>query len=217
MLKLYSYWRSSAAYRIRIALNLKELPYKIVPVPIVSKVKTPILHELEQLNVSNTVPVLVDEDIVLTQSLAIIEYLEERYPSPSLIFGNYQEKAIIRALSQEIVSDIHPLNNLRTLRFLLKKMNVTPEQKDEWVLHWLNLGLFNIEQKIKQNNLILKPFLFGTEISLFEVCLIPQVRNALASKLNLSDYPLIQSIYENAIKLPAFIDASWERQIDYQE
>ncbi|HQT82208.1 MAG: maleylacetoacetate isomerase [Ferrovum sp. 37-45-19] len=215
MLKLYSYWRSSAAYRVRIVLNLKALPHEIVPVPLTSKDNSPLLLELKQLNAASCVPVLIDGERVLTQSLAIIEYLEDTYPEPSLLPKDHGDKAYVRALCQDITSDIHPLNNLKVLRYLLKEMEVSKVKKDQWIKHWLNNGFYHLEHKLTQTDISSNLFLTGNQPSLFEACLIPQVRNALAVNLDLTLYPIIHKIYENAMQLMAFKEASWEQQMDY--
>jgi maleylacetoacetate isomerase len=169
-MKLYSYFRSSAAYRVRIALNLKQLDYVIQPVHLLK-------NEQQQesyiaLNPSQLVPSLIDQDQSFIQSLNILEYLEERYPSLPLLPTDLVERAKVRAFSQTIACDIHPLDNLRVLKYLKHELAVNDEQKNQWYQHWIIEGFKSLEMQLKDSN---GQFCFGTQATFADCCLIPQV------------------------------------------
>ncbi len=148
MIKLYNYFRSSASYRVRIALNLKGLPYDYVPVHLLKDGGQQLAPSFRALNPDALVPVLDDDGTVLTQSLAIIEYLEETRREPPLLPPEAAERAYVRSIALAIACEIHPLNNLRVLRYLVKTLGVTEEQKNAWYRHWVEQGLASVEARL---------------------------------------------------------------------
>lgn len=211
-IKFYSYFRSSAAYRVRIALALKELPVNLIPVNLAKGE-----HGEEgylMLNPQGLVPALEDNDLILTQSLAMIEYLDECYDGYRLLPDDVLEKAQVRGLAQQIAMDIHPLNNLRVLKFLQHQFNISETQKSHWYQHWIAEG-FTALEKTLANYDCQGRVCWGAAVSLADVCLIPQVYNAQRFKCDLKPYPLILSIAEHCNQLPAFISASPQAQIDF--
>lgn len=212
MIKLYSYFRSSAAYRVRIALNLKNIPYEYMPVHLVKNGGEQNSSNYKALNPLKLVPTLVDGSVVLSQSLAIIEYLEEAYPEAVPLLPNaVQQRAQIRALSQIIACDIHPLNNLRVLRYLDQQLEVSDSDRSRWYAHWVRVGFDAYEQLARENQ---GKFCIGDSPSMADCCLIPQIYNAKRFNLDLSAYPNILEIYSHCESLPAFIKAEPEKQPD---
>ena len=206
---LYSYFRSSAAYRVRIALNLKNLDYEIRPVNLIKDGGEQRKSDYLKLNPQGLVPTLIIENTVLTQSLAIIEYLEEVYPRPPLLSDKAEERAYVRGLAQLIACDIHPLNNLRVLNYL--KIRDADDSQRVWYHHWINEGFEALEVSLKENDCN-GYFCFGDSPSVADVFLIPQVYNAKRFELPLAPYPLITGIFEHCMDQQAFIDASPEKQ-----
>ena len=212
MIKLYSYFRSSAAYRVRIALNLKGLPYEYIPVHLVNNGGEQNSSSYEALNPLKLLPTLVDGENVLSQSLAIIEYLDEAYPNtPALLPTDTATRAQIRALSQAIACDIHPLNNLRVLQYLGNQLEVSDAQRSQWYAHWIHLGFEALEKTLAQQP---SNFCFGNTPSLADCCLVPQIYNAKRFNLDLSAYPNILAVYEHSKTHPAFVQAEPENQPD---
>ena len=210
MLKLYSYFRSSAAYRVRIALNLKGLSYEILPVHLTKAGGEQRRPEYRSVNPQMRVPTLaVSTNEVLTQSLAIIEYLEETHPEPPLLPNDRVRRAKIRAVAQAIACDIHPLNNLTVLQYLKRTLEQEQATIDSWYAHWIAEGFEAIEAMISPN-----PYAFGAEVSLADVCLVPQVANARRYKLPLERYPRIAAADAACQKLAAFEQARPENQPD---
>lgn len=211
--KLYSFWRSSAAFRVRIALNLKNIDYEIIPIHLNRNGGDQFSAAYINKNPNKLVPVFDDGKTSIHQSLAIIEYLEETQASPALLPSSAAERAWVRALAMDICSDIHPINNLRVLRYLIKELEVSSQAKDAWYQHWIALGLTSLEKQISTHPKLGR-FSCGDQPGLIEICLVPQLFNALASKMDLSPYPTLVRILHECMKLPAFINASWENQID---
>lgn len=211
--KLYSFWRSSAAFRVRIALNLKSMSYEIIPVHLTKNGGEQMGDEYSQKNPNRLVPLYESGEIQIHQSLAIIEYLEEVQPEPPLLPKSTIDRAWVRSIAMDIASDIHPINNLRVLRYLIKKLRVNIEVKDEWYQHWINEGLKSIEKQLSQDSRVGK-FAYGNQPGLIDICLVPQLFNALSSQVDVNAYPTLMRIFDECMKLPAFIDASWENQID---
>ena len=217
-MKLYSYFRSSAAYRVRIALNLKELPCDIIPVHLVKHGGEQLSPMYRQLNPSGQVPTMVDEDAVegravLTQSLAIIEYLDEMYPHVALLPKTPLDRAFVRSVALMIACDIHPINNLRVLRYLVRDLKVEEEAKNLWYRHWCELGLAALETTLASDARVGK-FCFGDTPTLADCCLVPQLFNANRQKCDLSAFPTLTRINENCLQLDGFIMAAPENQID---
>lgn len=207
-MKLYSYFRSSAAYRVRIALNLKNIQHELVAVNLLKSEQQSEAYLAK--NPQGLLPALETEQGVLGQSLAILEYLEETHPETPLIFGDAWQKAQIRNLSYAIACDIHPIDNLRVLKYLSSELGVGDEAKNAWYRHWVEVGFDKIEQLLDANN----SYCVGDKPSLADVCLVPQVFNALRFKVDMTAYPKIAAIYERCNKLDAFIDAAPQNQPD---
>ncbi len=206
---LYSYFRSSAAYRVRIALNLKNLDYEIRPVNLIKDGGEQRKADYLKFNPQGLVPTLIIENTVLTQSSAIIEYLEEIYPQHPLLPDKAEERAHVRGLAQLIACDIHPLNNLRVLNYL--KTQDSDDNQRVWYHHWIHEGFEALELVLKVNHCN-GHFCFGDSPGMADVFLIPQVYNAKRFELSLAPYPLITGIFEHCMGQRAFIDASPEKQ-----
>jgi len=212
-MKLYNYFRSSASYRVRIALNLKGLDYEYVSVHLTRNGGEQFADAYRALNPQALVPVLHDGDRVLTQSLAIIEYLDETRPEPPLLPKTPAERARVRALAQTVACEIHPLNNLRVLRYLTDTLGVSEETKNKWYQHWVGLGLQAIETQLATSPYTGK-FCHGDTPTLADCCLVPQLFNARRFKCDLSGFPTLLRIEQNCNALPAFQRAAPERQPD---
>lgn len=216
-MQLYSYFRSSASYRVRIALNLKGLSFETVPVHLLRNGGEQLTPEYRKLNADGLVPVLIDdgdaEPAVLAQSLAIIEYLEEKYPQPALLPGNPVDRAYVRSLALSIACDIHPLNNLRVLRYLVRNLKVSEEDKNAWYRHWCEQGLAALENTLASAGRA-GQFCFGDTPGLADCCLVPQIANAQRLECDLSNLPTIMRINEACLALEAFATAAPERQPD---
>lgn len=210
---LYSFWRSSAAFRVRIALNLKGLDYEVIPVHLNKKGGEHLQVQYAQKNPTRLVPLLIDDNLHIHQSLAIIEYLDEIYPIPPLLPTNSIDRAWVRSLAMDIATDIHPINNLRVLRYLVKELGVSIENKDLWYQHWVALGLESLEKQLTSDPRVGK-FSFGNQPSLIDLCLVPQIFNACSAQIDVRPYPTVMRIFHKCMQLPAFINASWENQID---
>lgn len=208
-MKLYTYFRSSAAYRVRIALNLKGLSYDTMPVHLVKeggKHKTP---EYRAVNPQMRVPALVlSNGDTLIQSLAIIEYLDEVFPDPALMPKDAIDRAQVRAVSQIIACDIHPLNNSGTLAYL-RKLGHDQTVIDEWYVSWVTAGFEAVEALLQPG-----PYAFGSHVSVADLCLVPQVFNARRFKVPLERFPKIVAVDAACQKLPAFKKARPENQPD---
>lgn len=213
-LKLYGYWRSSASYRVRIALNLKQLDYEYIPIHLVNNGGEQKSAEYQRLNPSKLVPTFVDEnaDITLSQSLAIIEYLDERYPEHAQFLPKHaQDKARVRMLAQDIACDIQPVSNLRVLNKIKLDFQASDEQVNQWVKYWVTEGFKALSAKIQTRA---GKFAYGYQVTLADICIVPQVYNALRFGVDMSAFPMIQKIYNNCQELEAFQNASPENQSD---
>jgi len=208
--KLYGYFRSSAAYRVRIAMNLKKVPHETAFIHLTKNGGAQFSDEFRTINPQKRVPALtLSTGEVLLQSLAIIEYLDEVYPEPALLPTDPIERAQVRAFAQIIACDIHPLNNLVALNYLKGPLKHDQATADEWYRHWVVQGFEALEALIKPG-----PYAFGTHVSLADICLVPQVFNARRFKVDLAKYPKIAAVDAACNKLPAFEKAKPENQPD---
>lgn len=215
MMKLYSYYNSSAAYRVRLALSLKGIDYQYEPINIRHQKSEEYSNYKEIINKIGFVPSLKDNDFTLSQSLAIIDFLDNKYPQNKLIPDEPILRARILEFSYLICCDIHPLNNLRVLRYLLHINKLTEKDKNDWYIHWITEGFDTAESLLQENYSVDSKWCFSDKPSLAECCLIPQVANALRVDMDISKYKRIVEVYEHAIKLPEFIKAKPEYQKDY--
>ena len=209
-MKLYSYFRSSAAYRVRIALNLKNLSYETIPVHLQKDGGRHRSAEYQAVNPQMRVPsLMLPGGEILIQSLAIIGYLNETHPQPPLLPADPIERARIRAVSQIIACDIHPLNNLGTLQYLKRTLGQEQTAIDAWDHHWILTGFEAIEKMLKPG-----PYSFGAQVTLADICLVPQVYNARRLKVPLDAFPKIVAVDAACLALPAFDKARPENQPD---
>jgi maleylacetoacetate isomerase len=208
--KLYTYFRSSAAYRVRIALNLKGLASDMIPIHLQKEGGLNRKPEYRAVNPQMRLPALkLDSGDVLIQSLAIIEYLDEIHPQPPLLPRDPVERAKVRALAQIIASDIHPLNNIGPLRYLKNQLGQDQAKIDDWYHHWVLEGFDAMESMIRP-----APYTFGSEITLADICLVPQVYNARRLKVPLDRFPKVVAVDAACAKLAAFDKAKPENQAD---
>jgi maleylpyruvate isomerase len=213
-MKLYSYFRSSASYRVRIALNLKNLPYEYVPVHLVREGGEQLKPAYRQINQDGIVPTLVDnEQHLIQQSLAIIEYLEETHPEPPLLPKTPADRAHVRSLALQVACEIHPVDNLRVLKYLKQTLGVDDAAKDAWYRHWIELGFGTLEQRLASDARTGK-LCYGDTPTIADTCLIPQVFNANRFKIDTTRYPTIQRIYDHAMQIDAFAKAAPGEQPD---
>ena len=212
-MKLYTYFRSSAAYRVRIALNLKGLNYEAVPVHLLKDGGQQRQEEYRKINPSGLVPAFQDERITLTQSMAIIEYLDERFPAVPLMPHDAPGRARVRELAQIIACDIHPLNNLRVLRHLVHELKLSEEAKTEWIQHWIREGLGGLEAHLARDPAA-GPFCHGGSPTMADCFLVPQVFNAQRFGIDIQAYPNIARIHAHCEELPAFAAAHPSKQPD---
>ena len=212
-LRLYSYWRSSAAYRVRIGLNLKGLTYETVPVHLLRDGGEQLKPGYAQANPQKLVPVLEHGQRLYRQSLAILEYIDEVWPTPPLLPSIARDRARIRGLAQLIACDVHPLNNLRVLRYFEQEWHVPQPERDTWVRHWIEQGFAAFEAML-QDNPATGSFCDGHSPTLADCCLVPQVYNARRFGVDLAPYPTIVAIDRACMALPEFQAAAPERQPD---
>jgi maleylpyruvate isomerase len=208
--KLYSYFRSSAAYRVRIALNLKGISYEMAPIHLTKDGGRQHTAEYRIINPQARVPALaLSSGDVLTQSMAIIEYLDETHPKPPLLPADSVGRARVRAIAQAIACDIHPLNNLVALQYLKRQLKHEQAEIDAWYHHWIIEGFGALETMLGPG-----PSSYGAEVTLADVCLVPQVANARRFKVPLDKFPKIVATDAACLKLPAFDKARPENQPD---
>lgn len=209
-MKLYSYFRSSAAYRTRIALNLKGLPFETVPVHLTRGGGEQHGPEFQAVNLQKRVPVLaLDSGELLLQSLAIMEYLDEVHPDPPLLPKDPLERARVRAVAQIIACDIHPLNNVASLNYLRGAFKADESAVSEWYRHWIVAGFEAVEALISP-----APYAFGPSVTMADICIVPQIANARRFKVSLDRFSGIVAAGSAASALPAFDAARPERQPD---
>ena len=198
-MELYNYFRSSASYRVRIALALKGLDYDYKAVHLTKNEQTG--DSFAGVSASRLVPLLRDGDEVLTQSLAIIEYLDETHPQPPLLPATPVERARVRALALDIACEIHPLNNLRVLRYLVKSLQVSEEDKNRWYRHWVETGLEVVERQLTAQP---GTYCHGDTPTVADITLVPQIFNAKRFDCRLDHVPNVMRVFEACMKLPAF-------------
>ncbi len=202
-MQLYSYFRSSASFRVRIALALKGLDYEYVPVHLLKDGGQQFAGGFRAMNPAALVPVLDDDGSVLTQSLAIIEYLDETRPQPPLLPQDAAGRARVRAIALAIACEIHPLNNLRVLGYLSKTLGITEAQRHAWYCHWVETGLAAVEAMLA-NDPHTGACCHGDAPTLADICLVPQIFNAQRFKARLDHVPTVMRIHEHCLTLPAF-------------
>src|SRR5262245_25241501 len=212
-MKLYSFFRSSASYRVRIALNLKGLTYEQIPIHLRRAGGEQFAASYKAINPQGLVPTLDDGGQILTQSLAIIEYLEERYPKPPLLPTDSVDRARVRSMALIIACEIHPIQNLRVLVHLKSNLRQSEDDLNRWARHWIDLGLSALQQMTTSTPKRSK-FCFGDTPTLADICLVPQLANAGRFGCDLSAYPTLLQIEEACNALPAFANATPEKQPD---
>ena len=213
MLQLYSYFRSSAAYRVRIALNLKGLPFEYIPVHLLKDGGQQHAADYQRINPAELVPALVDNGHAMGQSLAIIEYLDETHPAPALLPRDPLGRARVRALAQSIACEMHPLNNLRVLQYLERDLKLGEIAKNAWYRHWVTVGFTGLEAMLA-NNPQTGIFCHGDTPGLADCCLIPQIANARRFDTPLDAFPNILRIEKTCLALDAFAKAAPQVQPD---
>lgn len=212
-MKLHTYYRSSASYRVRIALNLKGLAAEPSYVHLSKNGGEQFGAAFDSVNPQHLLPVLEDDGLVLPQSLAIIEYLDETRPEAPLLPADPKGRARVRALSQAIAADIHPINNLRVLKYLSEQLGVSADQKNAWYRHWVALGLEALERQLAGHPATGR-FCHGDTPTMADCCLVPQLYNARRFECDLSGYPTLLAIDARCAALPAFADALPDVQPD---
>ena len=212
-MRLFTYFRSSAAYRVRIALNLKGLLYESVPVHLIKSGGEQRLPDFLAVNPQGLIPVLVDGDAVVSQSLAIMEYLEETHPDVPLLPAGPVDRAQVRAMCQLIACDVHPLNNLRVLQYLKNNMGQDEVSVATWYRHWIDEGFAALETLVQRYSRS-GEVCFGERISMADACLVPQMYNARRFDNDLTPYPGLCAVSARLESLPAFKQAAPENQAD---
>ena len=205
-MELYNYFRSSASYRVRIGLALKGLAYDYKPVHLPKNEQTG--ESYMAVSASRLVPLLKDGDTVLTQSLAILEYLDETYPEPPLLPADPVARARVRAIAMDIACEIHPLNNLRVLRYLVGPMKLSEDDKNRWYRHWVETGLEVVERQLASRP---GTYCHGDAPTLADICLVPQIFNAQRFDCRLDHVPHVMRVFEACMKLDAFEQTRPER------
>jgi maleylacetoacetate isomerase len=200
-MRLYHYFRSSASYRVRIALALKGLACELVPVHLVRNEQ--LQEPFSSISAARLVPLLRDGDQLLTQSMAIIEYLDEVHPEPRLLPGDAFARARIRALAQDVACEIHPINNLRVLRYLVREMKLSEDDKNRWYRHWVETGLEAVERQLA-GDVRTGRFCHGDTPTLADCVLVPQIHNAHRMDCRLDHVPTVMRVFDECMRLDAF-------------
>jgi maleylacetoacetate isomerase len=208
-MKLYEYFRSSCSYRLRIALNFKKLKAEQIHVNLLEGEQ--ISDAYKAINPQGSVPTLIDDKVKIYQSIAALEYLEETYPKHALLPKLAQDRAKVRSIALAVACDIQPLNNLRVLNYLTNYMEVTQEKKTMWLKYWIENGLETVEQMILASH----KYCHKDSVSMADICLVPQVYNALRFECDTTKFPKIMKVYEACNKLPAFEKARPENHKDF--
>jgi len=204
---LYTYYRSSCSYRVRIALNYKEIPYQGIDVNLLKGEQKESIYQ--KINPQGLVPFLKDQDFGLSQSLAILEYLEECYPRPALLPEGVRDRAMVRALAQVIACDIQPIQNLRVLKYIKTELNASEEQKLAWIRHFISSGFEAYETHLERTA---GQYSYGDKVSMADICLVPQIYNAMRFEVPMGSYPIINRIYAALMNLDSFSKAAPENQ-----
>jgi len=199
-MQLYNYFRSSASYRVRIALALKGLDCELLPVHLLRNEQ--LAESYAAIAPAKLVPLLAVDDHLLTQSMAIIEYLDETHPTPSLLPGDAAARARIRALAQDIACEIHPINNLRVLRYLVHEMKLAEDDKNRWYRHWVETGLEVVEKQLGSS--ATGRFCHGDTPTLADCVLVPQIHNAKRFECRLDHVPTVMRVFDACMQLEAF-------------
>ena len=210
---LFSYWRSSAAYRVRIGLNLKGLAYDIMPVHLLRDGGEQHADAFREANPQELVPVLQHGQRMLRQSMSILEYLDEMWPEPPLLPATARDRQRVRALAQAVACDIHPLNNLRVLQYFDQEWGVPQPERDGWTRHWIELGFAAIEAMLHEHPSTGR-YCDGDTPTMADCCLVPQAYNARRFGIDLAAYPTIARIEQACLALPEFDAARPENQPD---
>ena len=210
-MELYNYFRSSASYRVRIALALKGLDYTYLPVHLGKREQ--LQESFAAVSASRLVPLLRDGGHSLTQSLAIIEYLDETHPQPPLLPGTPAERAYVRALALDIACEIHPLNNLRVLRYLVRDLKLSEDDKNRWYRHWVETGLEVVERQLAATP---ATYCHGNSPTLADCTLVPQIFNARRLECRLEHVPHVMRVFDACMKLPAFESTRPENCPDFE-
>ena len=217
--RLYTYWRSSAAFRVRIALALKGLDYESVPKHLLRDGGEQRKPEYLAVNPQGLIPALADDGFVIPQSLAICEYLEEIHPEPRLLPGSARDRAMVRGMAMVVACDTHPLNNLPIMGYLRREFGADDAAVNRWVAHWIGRGFAGLERWVGSIpgapvEVDQQRFCFGNAVTLADVCLVPQMYNARRFSVDVTPYPRLVAICAHLERLPAFRSARPEEQPD---
>jgi maleylacetoacetate isomerase len=212
-LKLYSYFRSSCAYRVRIALNVKLVPYEIIPIHLLKDGGEQYNENYKNLNPAAQVPTLIDGTHTIAQSMAILEYLEQEFPRPPLLPQTSIDRAIVRQMCETINSGMQPLQNLSVTQYLTNHLKVVDADKTTWIRFWSMRGFESLETLLQKHS---GSYCFGDQITLADCLLIPQIFSSKRFGVDLTPFPKAQAIYNRCLQLTDFVKASPEKQPDFQ-